>query len=247
MSKVWIGTSGWTYRHWRGRFYPEDLSVRRWLEYYCRFFDTVELNSPFYRIPTRKAFEGWKSRTPEGFLFSVKASRLITHLKKLKGVEEELQWFFSEVEGLGEKLGPILFQTPPSLRAKGELLKDFLRLLPPGRYVFEFRHQSWFSPEIYRILEDHGAALCIADSPRFPKEKVVVGPFLYLRLHGSQRLYASLYSRDELLQWATFIEGALGSGLEEAFCYFDNDYEAYAVRNALELKEILNRGAKASS
>jgi len=239
MGKVWIGTSGWTYRHWRGRFYPEDLSPKKWLEYYCRFFDTVELNSPFYRIPRRRAFEGWKARTPEGFLFAVKASRLITHVRKLKGTEAELQWFFSEVQGLGEKLGPVLFQTPPSLKADLGLLVDFLKALPPGRYAFEFRHPSWFSPDVYRILEEHGATLCVADSPRFPKEMVVVGPFLYLRLHGSQRLYASLYTREELSRWAEFIRNALGSGAEEAFCYFDNDYEAYAVRNALELKGIL--------
>lgn len=243
MGKCWVGTSGWTYGHWRGRFYPDDLSPRRWLEYYCRFFDTVELNSPFYRIPSRKAFEGWRKRTPDGFLFAVKASRLITHVRKLKGAEGEVEWFFSVVQGLGEKLGPVLFQTPPSLRADHGLLREFLGLLPPGRYAFEFRHQSWFCPETYRLLEEYGASLCVADSPRFPRERVLVGPFLYLRLHGSQRLYASLYSREELSDWARFIEEALRGGAEEAFCYFDNDYEAYAVRNALELKEMLSGGA----
>ena len=239
MAKIRIGTSGWTYRHWQGRFYPQELSPRKWLEYYCQFFDTVELNSPFYRIPNRRTFESWRKRTPPDFLFSVKASRLITHVRKLRGAEEEIRWFFSEVEGLGEKLGPVLFQTPPSLKADLEALKAFRHSLPPGRYAFEFRHPSWFRPEVYGVLEENGASLCIADSPRFPKERIAIGKFLYLRLHGSQRLYASLYSRDELMQWADFILRAMDSGIEEVFCYFDNDYEAYAVRNALELKEIL--------
>ena len=239
MAKIRIGTSGWTYRHWQGRFYPQELSSRKWLEYYCQYFDTVELNSPFYRIPNRRTFESWRERTPRDFLFSVKASRLITHVRKLRGAEEEIRWFFSEVEGLGEKLGPVLFQTPPSLKADLQVLKAFLGVLPPGRYAFEFRHPSWFSPDVYRILEENGATLCIADSPRFPKERIAIGEFLYLRLHGSQRLYASLYSREELIQWADFITKAIDSGVKEVFCYFDNDYEAYAVRNALQLKEIL--------
>ena len=192
MPRVWIGTSGWTYQHWRGRFYPPDLSPRRWLEYYAQRFPTVELNSPFYRVPKRRTFEGWRERTPAGFLFAVKASRLITHVRKLRGAEGELRWFLSEAEGLGEKMGPLLFQLPPSLRADPGLLEAFL-----------------------------------------------TASFLYLRLHGSQRLYASLYSREELSEWASFIHEALESGAKEAFCYFDNDYEAYAVRNALELREIL--------
>lgn len=239
MSRVWIGTSGWTYQHWRGRFYPPDLSPRRWLEYYAQRFPTVELNSPFYRVPKRRTFEGWRERTPAGFLFAVKASRLITHVKKLRGAEGELRWFLSEAEGLGEKMGPLLFQLPPSLRADPGLLEAFLRGLPPGRYTFEFRHPSWFEEAIYELLARYDVALCVADSPRFPCERRVTASFLYLRLHGSQRLYASLYSREELSEWASFIHEALESGAKEAFCYFDNDYEAYAVRNALELREIL--------
>ncbi len=239
MPKVWIGTSGWTYKHWAGKFYPQDLSPRRWLEYYARHFDTVELNSPFYRVPKRKTFEGWRERTPEGFVFAVKASRLITHVRKLRGVEEEVRWFFSEVQGLGEKLGPVLFQLPPSLRVTVDGLEGLLGLLPEGRYAFEFRHPSWFTEEVYEVLSHYDAALCVADSPRFPCERRVTASFLYVRLHGSQRLYASLYTREELEDWAGFIRRGFEMGVEEAFCYFDNDYEAYAVRNALELLEIL--------
>ncbi len=240
MGKVWIGTSGWNYGHWRGRFYPIDLPEKRWLEFYAERFDTVELNSPFYRIPSEASFKSWYRRTPEGFVFSVKASRLITHVRKLRQAQQELEWFFSVVYALGEKLGPILFQTPPSLRADLKLLEDFLSCLPKGhRYAFEFRHPSWFDVKVYELLEAFGATLCVADSPRYPKEEVVVGPFLYLRLHGSKRLYASLYSPEELEKWADFIRFAFKRGVKEVFCYFDNDYEAYAVRNALELKELL--------
>lgn len=239
MPKVWIGTSGWRYEHWRGRFYPEGLSPRRWLEHYARYFDTVELNSPFYRIPKRSAFQRWRQRTPQGFLFAVKASRLITHKRRLQGAEGELRWFLSEAEGLGDKLGPVLFQLPPSLKAELGLLEAFLQGLPPGRYAFEFRHPSWFTEEVYEVLKGRDAALCVADSPRFPCVKRVTASFLYLRLHGSRRLYASSYTREELEQWASFIGQGFELGAEEAFCYFDNDYEAYAVRNALELKEIL--------
>lgn len=240
MGKVWIGTSGWNYGHWRGRFYPADLPERRWLEFYAERFETVELNSPFYRIPSEASFRSWYKRTPEGFLFAVKASRLITHVKKLRDVQNELNWFFSGVSALGEKLGPILFQTPPSLKTDLKLLESFLNFLPKGgRYAFEFRHPSWFHPEVYEVLEAFGTTLCVADSPCYPKEEVIVGPFLYLRLHGSKRLYASLYTREELRKWADFIRSAFDKGAKEAFCYFDNDYEAYAVRNALELRELL--------
>ncbi len=237
--EIRIGTSGWIYRHWKGRFYPEGLPSKDWLEFYCRYFDTVELNSPFYRIPSRQVFESWNRRTPEGFLFAVKASRLITHKKRLRDVNEELNWFFFNTEGLGDKRGCILFQTPPSLKADPHLLEEFLKLLPPGTYAFEFRHPSWFDPSIYDLLKAFGATLCVADSPNFPQVKLIVGDFLYLRLHGSQRLYSSLYTYEELKEWASFIKEALDLGVKKVFCYFDNDYEAYAVRNALELKEIL--------
>jgi uncharacterized protein YecE (DUF72 family) len=237
--EIRIGTSGWTYRHWEGRFYPQGLPSKKWLEFYCHYFNTVELNSPFYRIPSRKVFESWSKRTLEGFLFAVKASRLITHKKRLRDVKEELEWFFLNAEGLGDKRGPILFQTPPSLKADVSLLEEFLKLLPPGLYAFEFRHGSWFQPSIYEVLKAFGATLCVADSPNFPRVKLILGDFLYLRLHGSLRLYSSLYTYEELREWASFIQEALDSGVRMIFCYFDNDYEAYAVRNALKLKELL--------
>jgi len=238
MGELRIGTSGWIYRHWKGRFYPADLSPRRYLEYYAEHFCTVELNSPFYRLPSRKTFEGWRERTPEGFVFAVKANRTITHLKKLKDTEKEVESFFSAVRGLGEKLGPILFQLPPSLRKDRARLEGFLTKLPPGRYAFEFRHPSWFCDEIYELLREKGIALCVADSPRFPCVRLVTSSLLYVRLHGSTKLYASCYTEEELRDWASFIREHLTQG--DAFIYFDNDYAAYAVQNAKELEEILS-------
>lgn len=242
MGRLRVGTSGWTYRHWQGPFYPPGLPARRWLEFYAREFDTVELNSPFYRIPPRSTFESWRRRTPEGFLFAVKASRQITHVRRLREPQRELEWFLSSARGLGEKLGPVLFQLPPGMRADPELLAQFLRTLPPGRYVLEFRHASWFCEEVYALLRDHNVALCISDSPRWPCPRVITADFLYVRLHGHERLYASRYGPEELRAWAELVREHLPRG--DAFVYFDNDYAAHAVFNARELRQLLDpRGA----
>lgn len=236
-----IGTSGFSYKHWQGVFYPEGLPQREWLTFYARHFTTLELNNPFYRLPPRKTFEGWRERAPEGFTYAVKANRFITHIKKLREPEEPLARFFEAAEGLGAKLGPILFQLPPSLKCDPDTLSYFLACLPSRhRYTFEFRHESWFCREIYEILEAAGAALCIASSPRYPMEVVATAPFVYLRLHGSERLYGSEYSRQELKEWARRLRAFMREG-RDVYVYFDNDFQAFAVKNAKELLALLSQ------
>lgn len=232
-----IGTSGWNYPHWRGRFYPESQPKARWLEYYGSRFDTVEVNATFYRLPRPSTFEGWKHRTPDGFLWAVKASRFITHIKRLKDVDEPLARFRESVAMLGEKLGPVLFQLPPGLHFDEALVRDFLdRLDPALRHAVEVRHRSWIEDRFFQLLEERNIAFCIADTAgRYPLHEAVTADFVYLRLHGSRELYRSPYTRAELETWAARIR----SWARDTFVYFDNDFDAHAVRNALELKAIL--------
>lgn len=236
--KFWLGTSGWTYPHWKGVFYPEEVARGRWLAYYSEQFDTVELNASFYHLPQRKTFVNWRAKTPPGFLFSVKGSRYITHVKKLEGVEEPLARLLDAASALEEKLGPILFQLPPQLKCDLNRLEKFLSLLPPGnRYAFEFRNPTFFCLEVYELLRQKQISLCIADTPSYPKEEVVTASFVYLRLHGSQSLYTHCYEEEELWEWGKKIKNWLSQG--EVFCYFDNDYQGFAIKNAFRLREIV--------
>jgi uncharacterized protein YecE (DUF72 family) len=263
MSKAYIGTSGYIYDHWYSVFYPEDLTKDKWLEYYCKFFDTVELNVTFYRLPFESAFKGWYKRTPDNFLFTVKGSRFITHIKKLNDPKEPLELLFSRVKHLKEKLGVILWQLPPQFKANPDKLEKFCSLLhsftPSLRYSFEFRHESWFCPEIYEVLKKYNMALVICDYPfqlatRLPARQVgdkrtairerkqIVVPetadFIYLRRHGATALYASNYSDEQLKQDAEQIKKWLKSS-KDVYIYFNNDAYGYAVKNALKLKELL--------
>lgn len=239
MPKVWIGTSGWSYEHWKnGVFYPEDWKEHQ-LKYYQKFFDTVELNASFYHLPKKKTFENWRELVPENFIFAVKGSRYITHIKKLKEVEEPLNRLLDRARGLEDKLGPILFQFPPSWEIKLERLKKFLKLLPEDqRFTFEFRHPSWFCPEVYQLLSQYNAALALADTPNYPLVEEITTDFVYIRLHGHQQLYGSEYSQKELEKWAQKVN----NWGRETFVYFDNDAQGYAPKNAQELKEIIERG-----
>lgn len=235
--EIHIGTSGWTYPHWRGVFYPENLPQSRWLAFYSEHFDTLELNASFYRQPARQTFENWKDKTPEAFLWSVKANRYITHIKKLREPADSLNRFYEAAFGLGEKLGVVLFQLPPSLRFNEDIFRAFLDLQPENQKVaFEFRNPSWLNDGVYELLRRKKAAFCISDTAgRFPYAEAVTADFVYIRLHGSKILYGSSYSDEELKTWAEKIKG----WKRDAFVYFDNDYEGYAVQNALRLKEIL--------
>jgi len=239
-AKLYIGTSGWSYKHWKGPFYPAEVPQKKWLEFYAETFSTVEINSSFYRLPKRETFESWRERTPAAFIFAVKASRYITHVKKLVGVDEALERFMRNAGGLGEKLGPILFQFPANLHANTERLGGFIEMLPHGfRYAFEFRHESWLNEDVYNLLRNKSSALCIADSPDWPTSFEITGPFTFIRLHGGRMLYASEYSDSELAQWAEIISGFLNRRLD-VFVYFNNDAFGYAVKNALQLKRLLN-------
>lgn len=244
MARALIGTSGWTYGSWRGVFYPEDLTSRRYLEFYAREFLTTEVNYSFYHLPKPETYGKWAEQVPEPFIFAVKASRLITHTKRLAGVEEVWEKFVESAQSLKNRLGPLLLQFPPSFRLELTRLEAFLEMAKGGsaqaalRLVFEFRHQSWFRKEVYRLLERHGAALCIADSPRYPREDVVTADFVYFRYHGRSQLFASKYSKAELAQEARKITQYLRDGVE-VFAYFNNDARGYAVENARTLKTLL--------
>jgi uncharacterized protein YecE (DUF72 family) len=238
---LFIGTSGWNYPHWAdGVFYPEGLSQSKWLEYYVKFFNSVELNVTFYRLIQKKTCENWYKRTPKDFYFVAKGSRFITHIKKLKAPVESLNLFIKNVIELKEKLACILWQFPPSYKKDLKRLESFLKLLNKIkiRQAFEFRNESWFDKEVYGLFRKYNACLCIAHSPRFPCVRVVTSDFLYLRFHGAESLYASNYSEKELRGWTRF---ARKSETKAIFAYFNNDAYGYAAKNALRFRELLEK------
>ena len=242
MTKIYIGTSGFSYAHWeKGVFYPLDLPKAKQLEYYSKNFQTVELNNPFYHLPLAKTFQSWYQRTPHDFIFAVKASRYISHIKKLKGCGQPWRLFISRAEKLKEKLGPILFQLPASWKVDIKRLEGFLKILPKKhQYSFEFRHQSWFCQEVYQLLKKHKIALCLADSNKWPYQEELTADFIYLRCHGSHYLYSSKYTDQELKKWAAKIKKWLKN--RDVYVYFNNDANGYAVKNAQTLKKIFTRG-----
>jgi uncharacterized protein YecE (DUF72 family) len=240
---IYIGTSGYAYRHWLGIFYPEDLAPNKWLEFYSRHFNAVELNITFYRLPSRKIFMGWYKRTPKSFKFVIKGSRFITHIKKLNGCGKPLKIFFDNACALKEKLLCTLWQLPPSLRFDLKKIKAFVALLkrryPFCLHSFEFRNESWFKEETYNLLKENNINLCLADSPNFPICETITSSFLYLRFHGGKILYGSQYQKEELNVWAEKIRLWFGEK-KTVFAFFNNDFGGFAVKNALELKRILN-------
>ncbi|MHB8779784.1 MAG: DUF72 domain-containing protein [Candidatus Geothermincolia bacterium] len=234
-----VGTSGWHYLHWRQVFYPGGLKPSGFLEFYARHFDTVEINNSFYRLPSREVFEGWAEQVPAGFLFAVKASRYITHIKKLKDPEEPIARLFSRAEGLGDKMGPSLFQLPPAWKRDVARLEACVASLPRGRRVaFEFREPSWFDPSVYEVLKRAGCALCVASSRRRPSVREVTAPFSFVRFHGGRSL-DSHYTGNELRSWAAWVEELLASGID-VYAYFNNDARGFAVRDAFRFKELLS-------
>ena len=234
-----IGTSGWHYNHWRDRFYPDKLPASRMLAHYAAQFDTVELNNSFYRLPSESAFRDWRDTTPANFRFAVKASRFITHMKKLKDPEPALANFLPRAEILGRKLGPILFQLPPWWELNLERLEAFLEALPRGhRYCFELRNATWHTPEVFAALRSHNAAFCIYEIAGFQSAHDLTADFAYVRLHGPGGAYQGSYSDATLAEWAQRIR-EWQRRLKQIYIYFDNDQEAFAARNALRLKELL--------
>ena len=236
-----IGTSGFHYKHWKGPFYPEKCPASKMLDHYLRHFDTVELNNSFYRLPEASAFDCWREATPANFIFAVKASRFITHNKKLKDPENALDNLLPRAAHLGEKLGPILFQLPPHWRVNAERLNNLLEILPREvRYAFEFRELSWINPEIDSILNKFNAAFCIYELAGYHSPLNITADFSYIRLHGpASGKYQGSYSSEKLQEWAKTI-GEWARKLKAIYVYFDNDQAGYAAANALTLKSMTN-------
>jgi uncharacterized protein YecE (DUF72 family) len=237
-----IGCSGFLYDHWKGSFYPEDFPRNHWLEYYSKHFSTVELNVTFYRLPEREAFAKWYLSTPEGFIFSVKGSRFITHVKKLKDCEEPLEAFFSRASVLKEKLGVILWQFPPTFNFDIDRFKEFLEALRPYRMrnTFEFRNKTWINKKIFTLLEKENAALCTADHPEFLNNLPLTADFVYIRRHGKEGSSATSYSPESLKEDAKFIKEQLKKK-KDIFVYFNNDAFGYAPKNAEGLIKLIDK------
>jgi uncharacterized protein YecE (DUF72 family) len=239
VAQIRIGTSGWHYKHWVGKFYPSGLPASRMFEFYQRYFDTVELNNSFYRLPTFEAFAGWRDAAPETFLFAVKGSRFLTHNKKLKEPEQALQNLLPRAEVLGQKLGPILFQLPPKWKLNLERLDYFLQVLPKVHdYTFEFREPTWHDEKVYEILRRHNAAYCIHELAGFHTPILRTADFTYVRLHGPGGKYQGCYEEEKLAEWAERIV-QWSRQLRGIYVYFDNDDSGFAARNALELKQLV--------
>jgi len=238
-SRVYIGTSGWNYKHWLGPFYPSNMRDREMLSFYAEHFDTVEVNNSYYHLPTFKSFNSWHETVPADFSFAVKASRFITHMKKLKAPRTSTKKFFTRVDRLAAKLGPILFQLPPRWRCNPERLKNFLEALPAQhRYCFEFRDRSWHVQEIYQLLRKHNAAFCFYHLTGFDSPLEVTADFVYVRLHGTETKYGGSYSTPILKEWARRI-GGWRSDSKDVYFYFNNDPEGHAIKNALKLRELV--------
>jgi uncharacterized protein YecE (DUF72 family) len=233
---VLVGTSGWQYDDWRGRFYPKDLPKTRWLEYFSRAFPTVEVNNTFYQLPKEETFIAWRDASADGFVVAIKASRYITHIRRLRECRDPVRLLWSRCRRLGKKLGPVLFQLPPNFRADVDLLRGFLRLLPKTmRAAFEFRHPSWESDETRRVLDEAGCALVLADRPGARVPAVVTGGWSYIRFHQGT-LVSPGYRRSKLRPWAKRIAEM---PTDETFVYFNNDTGGAAVQDARTLSELL--------
>jgi uncharacterized protein YecE (DUF72 family) len=240
-SVIFVGTSGWQYDSWKGAFYPHGLPQRAWLEHYATVFPVVEVNNTFYRLPKDDTFERWRERSPPDFLFVLKASRYITHIRRLRQARESVQLFWSRAKRLGGKLGPVLFQLPPGFRADAELLAGFLSLLPREmRAAFEFRDDSWRRGDILKVLDEAGAAWVVADRPGVRAAQIVTGGWSYIRFHQGRPTHPA-YGRDKLRRWAGRI-----AGLEarDVYIFFNNDALAAAPSDAATLIDLLaKRGA----
>lgn len=241
-----VGTSGWNYPHWRERFYPDDIKQKEWLEYYCRYFSTVELNVTFYRLPKKGVFEGWRRRAPKGFSFVVKASRFFTHIKRLTDPEKNLVRLLENASGLEDKLKILLFQLPPSMEVELERLETLAIYMERQdissqvRSVLEVRDRSWLCNDVYTILKRYNWSLCLADWQGLFIDGPTTADFVYIRRHGPGARYSSCYSEEMLKMDAERIKGWLKEG-RDVYIYFNNDAYGYAVKNAVRLKELVEK------
>ncbi len=233
-----IGTSGWHYKHWREVFYPAGLAMKKWLPFYAERFRTTEINNSFYHLPLATTFDLWRESVPDGFLFAVKGSRYITHLKKLCGTDDAVKTLLDRVKRLRAKTGPVLFQLPPNFKPDPPRLREFLVSLPGGfRYVFEFRHHDWFTDDVYAVLRDCAAAFCVYDRGDYTTPLEVTADFVYVRFHGGTAAGGD-YDDAALRRWAGRFAGWSRSG-KDVFAYFNNDWGGFAVKNARAVLDLL--------
>lgn len=248
MARVLIGTSGWHYDSWRGPFFPKHLPLAKQLQYYARQFPTTELNGVFYRTPSLDTVKAWHAQTGKGFIFAWKASKFITHWKRLSNNSvNSLALIEERLSLLGNKAGPVLFQLPPHFEADAERLALFLKLLPRRRrYSFEFRHPSWYRPPILRLLSRHNIALCLSDHHDAPAPWKRTADFVYIRGHGPEGRYRGHYPRPTLSNWAKRIRSWSKQGYD-VYVYFDNDQKSAAPIDALELERLLKPSKRSRS
>ncbi len=244
LSRLHIGTSGWSYKHWSGIFYPEGIKSAKFLEYYITQFECVELNASFYYPPGISTVDGWMKRTPDNFIFCPKMSRFVTHLRRLETAESSVINFFEVFRAMKNRMGPVLIQLPPGLKYDAALLNEFLWILKEKygeyRFAIEIRNWTWICDEFFSRLEDCGIAFVIADSgKRFPYYEAITSDFVYIRFHGPNKLYASNYGDWELKEYAFKIINWLKRGMD-VWAFFNNDFEGYAVKNAMKLRVILS-------
>lgn len=234
-----LGTSGWSYLHWKGRFYPKNLPQDKWLQYYASFFNTVEVNSSFYHFPRLQTIRNWHKQTPEGFMFTLKVNRTITHVKKFRNAKTVIQNFYKLGDGLREKMGCFLFQLPAIIEFSTEKLDEIIFQLDLERKnVVEFRHASWFNEEVYDKFRENNVIFCSVSAPNLPEDLVRTSDDIYMRFHGKGKLYTGNYSEKELDGWAEKIRNAKARNI---WAYFNNDTNAYAVKNCLYLKKVLEK------
>ena len=240
---AWVGCSGWQYQHWRGDFYPAELPVSQWFEYYARHFSTVEINNSFYRLPERATFAAWRRRAPARFLFAVKASRYLTHMKKLKDPEEPIDRLFTRMRALGVHLGPVLYQLPPGWKADVDRFAHFLQALPRDvQHVVEFREPSWYAPAIRALMERHGVSMCLHDMAGSATARDRVGPIVYVRFHGTTGKYGGAYPRERLRGWADWLNAQRAAG-SDVYAYFNNDVGGHAPRDAAALRHAMEESS----
>ena len=241
VSNIHVGCSGWVYKHWRGILYPEGLPQRRWFERYAEEFDTVEINASFYRVPLGSTFEGWRGKAPPSFRYAVKVNRFVTHMKKLLDCEEEVDRFISLARQLGDKLGPLLYQLPPSLRRNLERLDAFLGRLPGDlEHVVEFRHKSWYDEEVLAALDKHHVGFVTHDMKGLVSPRWASGKAAYVRFHGAGGKYWGRYSDDALLEWTDWVLEQASVG-RSVWCYFNNDIHGHAIDDARTLKSMVRQ------
>ena len=243
---AYIGTSGWSYEDWVGRFYPKDVRKKDWFGYFAQHFSTVELNATFYRLFPESTFEKWKGNAPKDFVYAVKMWRWVTHRKRLNDVAADTQTALERAALLGRHLGPILIQLPPGLHRDDGRLREYVEVLKECkknlhkqfRFTIEFRHKSWLEDEVFEILKKGRIALCIADMPKLTFPRITTANFVYVRFHGDVRLYQTLYAKSTLTEYANWLKPLIAQG-KDVYGYFNNDYNAHAIINAKQLRTML--------